>query len=108
MISKQDYQDFEVILVDNKSDDNNENNSLPNKTIDAVDSGKNNKIIQNLVDNDVKDNENKIIWENFPVARLKKGSDYLSPEIEILSDDALDDLSKSKLEMFLVIGPLKN
>ena len=32
---------------------------------------------------------------------LKKGNNYLNPEIEILADDALDDLSKSKLETFL-------
>ena len=45
--------------------------------------------------------DSKIVWKTNPIARLKKGNDYLSPEIEILSDDALGDLSKSKLEMFL-------
>ena len=35
------------------------------------------------------------------IGRLKKGNNYLNPEIEILADDALDDLSKSKLETFL-------
>ena len=39
--------------------------------------------------------------ENNVIARLKKGNNYLSPEIEILADDALDELSKSKLETFL-------
>ena len=43
----------------------------------------------------------KIIWRNNVIARLKKGNNYLNPEIEILADDALDDLSKSKLEFFL-------
>ncbi len=43
----------------------------------------------------------KIIWKNNVIARLKKGSNYLSPEVEILADDALNDLSKSKLEAFL-------
>ena len=44
---------------------------------------------------------NKIIWKNNPIARLKKGNDYLNPEIEILSDDALNEISKSKLIKFL-------
>ena len=43
----------------------------------------------------------KIIWRKNPIARLKKGNNYLSPEIEVLSDDTLDDVSKSKLENFL-------
>ena len=45
--------------------------------------------------------ENKIIWKEHPIARLKKGNDYLSPEIEILSDDSLNDESKLKLLEFL-------
>ena len=47
------------------------------------------------------DEKCKIIWKNNVVARLKKGNNYLNPDIEILADDALDDLSKSKLETFL-------
>ena len=43
----------------------------------------------------------KIIWKNNPIARLKKGSDYLNPEIEIIADDSLSDESKSKLIQFL-------
>ena len=45
--------------------------------------------------------ENKIIWNNFPIARLKKGSDYLNPEIDIISDESLTQESKSKLTQFL-------
>ena len=45
--------------------------------------------------------ENKIIWKNNPIARLKKGNDYLSPEIEIIADDSLNDESKLKLINFL-------
>ena len=45
--------------------------------------------------------ENKITWKNNPIARLKKGNDYLSPEIEIIADDSLVDESKSKLTIFL-------
>ena len=35
------------------------------------------------------DLENKIIWQGNPVAKLKKGENYLIPEIEIISDEAL-------------------
>ncbi len=47
-------------------------------------------------------NENcKIIWKNNAIARLKKGNNYLNPDVEILADDALDEVSKTKLENFL-------
>tara|TARA_A100001011_G_scaffold47381_1_gene44799 strand:+ start:206 stop:2671 length:2466 start_codon:yes stop_codon:yes gene_type:complete len=60
------------------------------------------RVLRIIKDKEIILNENcKIIWRNNAIARLKKGNNYLNPEIEILSDDALDDLSKSKLEMFL-------
>ena len=46
-------------------------------------------------------NSGKIIWKNNPIARLKKGNDYLSPDIDIISDDSLNAESKSKLIIFL-------
>ena len=46
-------------------------------------------------------NENKIIWKNNPIARLKKGSNYLNPEFDIIADDSLDETSKTKLTDFL-------
>ena len=46
-------------------------------------------------------NGNKIIWKDNPIARLKKGNDYLSPEIEIIADDSLNEESKMKLINFL-------
>ncbi|MDA7828932.1 helicase-related protein [bacterium] len=45
--------------------------------------------------------ENKIIWKNNPIARLKKGNDYLSPEFDIIADESLDADSKTKLIIFL-------
>ncbi len=45
--------------------------------------------------------ESKIIWKNVPIARLKRGNDYLSPEIDIISDDSLNEESKLKLTVFL-------
>ena len=45
--------------------------------------------------------ENKIIWKDNPIARLKKGNNYLNPEIEIICDDSLNEDSKSRLIDFL-------
>ena len=45
--------------------------------------------------------DNKIIWNGDSIARLKKGNDYLSPEVEIIADDAISDESKLKLSKFL-------
>ncbi len=45
--------------------------------------------------------ESKIIWKNNPIARLKKGNDYLNPDIDIIADDSLNEDSKSKLLAFL-------
>ena len=46
--------------------------------------------------------EDKLVWKGNPIARLKKGSDYLNPTIEIIADDSLDLESKNKLNLFLV------
>ena len=45
--------------------------------------------------------ENKIIWKNNPIAWLKKGNDYLSPEVDIIADDALNLETKEKLVKYL-------
>ena len=45
--------------------------------------------------------ESKIIWKNNPIARLKKGNDYLNPEIEIIADESLNDESKYRLTRYL-------
>ena len=46
-------------------------------------------------------NENKIIWKKNPIARLKKGVNYLNPEFDIIADDSLDETSKLRLTNFL-------
>jgi ATP-dependent RNA helicase SUPV3L1/SUV3 len=46
-------------------------------------------------------NENKILWQNEPIAKIKKGENYLNPEIEILADDSLPLENKSELEVFV-------
>ena len=45
--------------------------------------------------------ENKIIWKNNPIAWLKKGNNYLNPEIDIIADDSLNEDSKTKLITYL-------
>jgi ATP-dependent RNA helicase SUPV3L1/SUV3 len=45
--------------------------------------------------------ESKITWKKNPIAMLKKGNDYLNPEIDIIADDSLNEDSKSKLISFL-------
>ena len=58
-----------------------------------------NKIIENQK---IKvDASSKIIWKNNPIGRLKKGHDYLSPEIEIIADESIELETKLKLEGFL-------
>jgi len=47
------------------------------------------------------DSNCKIIWKNNEIARLKKGNNYLNPEVTVLADDSLNDLTKVKLESFL-------
>ena len=61
------------------------------------------KRVSQIIDNDEihLNDECKIVWKENIIARLKKGNNYLNPNIEILADDALDDLSRSKLERFL-------
>jgi len=44
--------------------------------------------------------ENKIIWLDNPIAKIKKGENYLNPEIEIIADDALPVDVKEELEQF--------
>ena len=63
--------------------------------------------LQKRVDKIIKDknislkDDGKICWGDNPVGRIKKGNDYLSPEIELLADDALPAESRKNLENFL-------
>ena len=62
-----------------------------------------NKRVNNIIENQkIKvDASSKIIWKNNPIGRLKKGHDYLSPEIEIIADESIELETKLKLEGFL-------
>ncbi len=46
-------------------------------------------------------NISELTWKNNPIARLRKGSDYLNPEIDLIADDSLNAESKTKLVSFL-------
>ncbi len=47
------------------------------------------------------DSNSKVIWKNNPIGRLKKGHNYLTPEIEIIADESIETETKLKLEDFL-------
>ena len=47
------------------------------------------------------DQNSKIIWKKNPIARLKKGHNYLNPEIEIIADESIQIEAKLRLEEFL-------
>jgi len=55
-----------------------------------------------IVDKDVVINQDyKISWKNNPIGKIKKGKNYLSPEIEIIADESLDTKIKEDLFVFL-------
>ena len=47
------------------------------------------------------DFENKIIWRGNPIAKIKKGDNYLTPDIEIIADDSLPEEIKKILAQFI-------
>lgn len=58
-----------------------------------------NKIIR---DETIKiNNNNKIYWMDKPIANIRKGKNYLSPRLELIVDEAIDQESKKKLQLNL-------
>ncbi len=45
--------------------------------------------------------KNMVVWKGNAIARLKKGSDYLNPNVDILYDDTIDIEPREKLEKHL-------
>ena len=43
----------------------------------------------------------KIYWNNFPIAKLSVGNDYLNPSFELIIDDTIDQNPKQKLIDFI-------
>ena len=62
-----------------------------------------NKRVAKIIDNKeiTIDKDSKIIWKDSPIGRLKKGHDYLNPEIEIIADEIIELKTKSELLEFL-------
>jgi ATP-dependent RNA helicase SUPV3L1/SUV3 len=61
------------------------------------------KRIQNIIDTgliELKD-DFKIYWNNFVIAKLKSGNDYLSPNFDLVVDDILEQDQKQKLSLFI-------
>ena len=61
------------------------------------------KRIQIIIDTGLVElkNDSKIYWNNATIGKLIPGKDYLSPNIELLVDDMLEQNQKSKLITFL-------
>ena len=61
-----------------------------------------NRVKQIVSDKEISLNKfSEITWKNNPIARLRKGNDYLNPEIDLIADDSLNTESKAKLISFL-------
>ena len=61
------------------------------------------KRIQNIIDTgliELKD-DFKIYWNNFVIAKLTSGNDYLSPNFDLVVDDILEQDQKQKLSLFI-------
>ena len=61
------------------------------------------KRIQSIIDTGLIElnNDFKIYWNDFPIAKLSSGHDYLSPNFELIVDDIIDNIQKQKLSDFI-------
>merc|ERR1711991_205839 len=61
------------------------------------------KRIQNIIDTGLIElnNDFKIYWNNFAIAKLVAGNDYLSPNFELIVDDILEQSQRQKLNSFI-------
>ncbi len=59
--------------------------------------------IQNIIDTGLIElnNDFKIYWNKFAIARLTSGNDYLSPNFELIVDDILEQDQRQKLNSFI-------
>ena len=46
-------------------------------------------------------NDFKIYWKNYPVAKIIPGSDYLNPKIQLVIDEMIENEEKNKLDLFI-------
>jgi ATP-dependent RNA helicase SUPV3L1/SUV3 len=61
------------------------------------------KRIQIIIDTGLIDlnDDFKIYWNNFPIAKLSEGNNYLNPSFELIIDDTIDQNPKQKLIDFI-------
>ena len=59
--------------------------------------------IQSIIDTGLIElnNDFKIYWKKFPIAKLIPGKDYLNPDIFLIVDDILENNDKKKLLEFI-------
>jgi ATP-dependent RNA helicase SUPV3L1/SUV3 len=61
------------------------------------------KRIQNIIDTGLIElnDDFKICWNNFIIAKLTPGNDYLSPNFELIVDDIIEQNQRQKLSLFI-------
>ena len=60
-----------------------------------------NRVKEIIKDKEIEFSQNyKIIWKNHPIAKIRKGNNYLHPEIDIIADENLEINSKEELLNF--------
>ncbi len=61
------------------------------------------KRIDNIIDTGLIElrDDFKIYWNDFSIAKLKSGSDYLNPSFELIVDDILEQYQRQKLASFV-------
>ncbi len=61
------------------------------------------KRIQSIIENGIIElkEDFKIYWNNFPIAKLTAGNDYLNPNFDLIIDDIIEQVYKKKLNDFI-------
>ncbi|MDB2647804.1 helicase-related protein, partial [Candidatus Pelagibacter bacterium] len=61
------------------------------------------KRIQSIIDTGLIElnSDFKIYWNDFPIAKMSSGHDYLSPNFDLIVDDIIDNIQKQKLSDFI-------
>jgi ATP-dependent RNA helicase SUPV3L1/SUV3 len=61
------------------------------------------KRIQTIVDTGLIElnNDFKIYWNDFPIAKLSPGNDYLNPHFDLIVDDIIEPIQKQKLNEYI-------
>ncbi len=61
------------------------------------------KRVQSIIDTGLINLEEdlKIYWHDFPIAKLRTGNDYLNPNFDLIVDDIIEENTKQKLNNFI-------